>query len=110
MLSRVEYDMCQYFEQQEFFRRFGRWAQLTDGVTVIADVIILAGFLDRGDYRFVPYFIRPVGIEDSEIVAGTMCELLVVDGAYPVWSDGCGQFGQSDRFFCVGMRERRRSC
>ena len=55
--------------------------------------------------------ICPVEIEDvSEIVDGTMSELLEVEGAHPVWSDGCGRFGQLDRFFCVGRRERWRFC
>ena len=49
-----------------------------------------------------------VEIEDvSEIVDG---EFLEVEGAHPVWPDGCGRFDQSDHFFCVGRRERRRSC
>ena len=34
----------------------------------------------------------------------------MVEGAHPVWFDGCGQFGLSNRFFCVGWRETRRSC
>ena len=33
-----------------------------------------------------------------------------MEGAQPVFSDSCGRFYQSDRFFCVGRRERRRSC
>ena len=37
-----------------------------------------------------------------------MSELLEVDGAHPVWSNGCGRFGLSEPFFCVGRRERRR--
>ena len=39
-----------------------------------------------------------------------MSELLEVEGAHPVWSDGCERFSQSDRFHCVDRRERRRSC
>ena len=31
-----------------------------------------------------------------------MSELLEVEGDQPVWSDGHGRFGQSDRFFYVG--------
>ena len=55
--------------------------------------------------------ICPVEIEDvSEIVDGTLSEFLGVDGTHPVRSDGCVRFGQSDRFFCVGRREWRRSC
>ena len=55
--------------------------------------------------------ICPVEIDDvGEIVDGTLSEFLEVEGAHPVWPDGCGRFGQSDRFFCVGRRERRRSC
>ena len=43
-----------------------------------------------------------VEIEDvSEIADGTLSEFLEVEGAHPVWCDGCGRFGQSDRFFCV---------
>ena len=54
--------------------------------------------------------ICPVEIEDvSLIVDSTMSELVEVEGAHLVWSDGCGRFGQSDRFFCVGRRERQRS-
>ena len=50
----------------------------------------------------------PVEIEDvSEIVDDTMSEFLEVEGAHPVWHDGCGR---SDRFFCGGRRERRRAC
>ena len=33
-----------------------------------------------------------------------------MEGAHPVWSDGIERFCKSDRFFCVGRRERRRSC
>ena len=48
-----------------------------------------------------------VEIDDvSEIVHGTMSELLEVEGAHPVWSDVCGRFGQSDCFFCVSRHER----
>ena len=55
--------------------------------------------------------ICPVVIEDvSEIFYGTMSKLPDVEGAHPVWFDGCGRFRQSDRFLCVGRRERRRSC
>ena len=43
MLSRVERDVCQYFGQQKLFQRFGRWAQKTNWVPVLADVV-LAGF------------------------------------------------------------------
>ena len=50
------------------------------------------------------------GICPVEIVDGAMSELLEVEGAHPVWSDGCARVGQSDRFFCVVRRERRRSC
>ena len=55
MLSRVERDVCQYFRQQELFQRFGRWVQWTNWAPDLADVVVLAGFLDRDDYRFVPY-------------------------------------------------------
>ena len=55
--------------------------------------------------------ICPVEIDDvSKIVDGTLSEFLEVEGARPVWPDGCGRFVQLDRFFCVGRRERRRSC
>ena len=55
--------------------------------------------------------ICPVEIEDvSEIVDGTLSKFLEVDGAHPVWPDGSGRFGQSDRILCVGRREKRRSC
>ena len=37
-----------------------------------------------------------------------MSVLLEVVAAHPDWSDGCGRFGQTDRFFCVGRRNRRR--
>ena len=47
-----------------------------------------------------------VEIEDvSGIVDCTRSELLEVEGAHPIWSDGCGRFGQSDHFFCVGRRK-----
>ena len=55
--------------------------------------------------------ICPVEIEDvSRIVDGTMSELLDVEGAHPIWSGGCGRFGQLDRYFCVSWHERRCSC
>ena len=44
MLSRVERDVCQYFEQQELFQRFSRWAQMANRAPVLADVVVLAGF------------------------------------------------------------------
>ena len=44
MLSRLERDVCQYFWQQEFFQRFDRWPQYTDGAPGLADVVVLAGF------------------------------------------------------------------
>ena len=46
----------------------------------------------------------------SEIVDGSMSELFEVEGAHPAGFDGCGRFGQSDRFVCDGRRKRRRSC
>ena len=63
--------------------------------------------------------ICPVEIDDvseivdgtiSEIVDGTISEILEAERAHPVWSDGCGRFSQSDRFFCVSRRECRRYC
>ena len=33
------------------------------------------------------------------IVDGTLSEFLEVEGAHPVWPDGCGGFGQLDRYF-----------
>ena len=56
MLSRVERKVYQYFGQQEFFLRFGLWAQWTDGTLVLADIVVFTGFWDRYDYRFVPYY------------------------------------------------------
>ena len=56
MLSRVERDVYQYFEQQKLFQRFGRWAQLTNWAPVLADVVVHAGFYNLDDYRFMPYF------------------------------------------------------
>ena len=114
-LSRLEKDVCQYSWQHEFFQRFGRWAQETNGTLVLAHVDVLDEFCDRDDYRFVPYFgylsSLEWQIEDvGEIVDGTMSKLLEVEVAHPVWPDGYGQFGQSDRFFCVGKRERQSSC
>ena len=41
-LSRVERDVCQYFLQQELFKRFGRWVQWTNWASVLADVAVLA--------------------------------------------------------------------
>ena len=53
----------------------------------------------------------PVEIEDvSEIFDGIVSGLIWVEDTHPVWSVGCGRFGQSNRIFCVGRRERRRSC
>ena len=50
--------------------------------------------------------ICPIKIEDvSEIIDGTMSGLLEVEGAHPVWSDVCGQFGLPDEIFCVARRE-----
>ena len=54
--------------------------------------------------------ICPVEIDRLKIVDGTLSEFLEAEGADPVWSDGCGRFGQSDSFFCVGRRDGRRSC
>ena len=54
--SHVERDVCQYFEKQELFHRISCWAPQMDVAPVLADVVILAGFYDRDDYRFVPYF------------------------------------------------------
>ena len=55
---------------------------------------------------FQVLFSRDYQIEDvGEIVVGTLSELLEVEGVHLVWSDGCGRFGHSDRFFCVGRRE-----
>ena len=54
MLSRVERDVFQYFGQQEFFQRFGRWVKYSDGASVLVDVVVLAGFWDWDNYRFVP--------------------------------------------------------
>ena len=56
MLSRVDMDVCLYFGQQEFFQRFGCWAQYVVGAPVLDDVVVHAGFWHRDDYRFVPYF------------------------------------------------------
>ena len=39
-----------------------------------------------------------------------MNELHEVEVAHPVWPDGRGRFGKSDRFFCDGRRERWRDC
>ena len=55
MMSRVEMDVCQYFGHQENFLRFGRWAPKTNWTSVLADVVFLAGYWNRDDYRFVPY-------------------------------------------------------
>ena len=52
----VKMDVCQYFGQQELFQRFGRWAQWLICASVLADSAYLAGFFDRYDYHFVPYF------------------------------------------------------
>ena len=62
----------------------------------------------------MPYFrylsSRDWQIEDvSEIADGTMSGFHEVEGSHLVWSDGSGRFGQSDRFFCDGRRERWRS-
>ena len=58
-----------------------------------------------------PVEIGGVEIEDiSELVDVTLSELMDVEGAYPVGSNGSGICGQSDRLFCVGRREGRRSC
>ena len=50
--------------------------------------------------------ICPVEIEDvSEIVDGTLSELLEVEGAHPICCDGCRRFVQSDRFFVSAGRK-----
>ena len=88
MLSRVEKDVCHYFGQQEFFQRFGRRALESNWAPVFADVVVLPGFYDRDDYRFMPYF-RYLSSWDwqikdvSEIVDGTMSERFDVEGLIP---------------------------
>ena len=52
----------------------------------------------------------PVDIDRLKIVDDNLSVLLQMKGAHPIRFDSSGQSGQSDRFFCVGRGERRRSC
>ena len=77
---------------------------------MMSDVVLsMLSSLPGFRIRFLGSDISPVEIDDaSEIDDGTMIELLDVEGAHPVWSDGCGRLGQSDRFLCEGWRFRSR--
>ena len=118
MFSRVERDVCQYFGQQEFFLRFGRWTQWSNFAPALADVfdlvlrirMIIALCHISCLHIYISVLLRFMIDDVSEIADGTMSEFSEVEGAHPVWSDDSGRLGQSDRFPCVGGRERRRSC
>ena len=94
------------------FQRIGRWAQWNDGVPDLADVVVFTGVWIALIIALSHISdICPVEIEDvSEVIDGTMSELLEVEGVHFFCSDGCERSCQSDRFFCVSRREIRRFC
>ena len=68
---------------------------------VLADVV-LVGFWDQDVIAFCHIsVICPIEIEDvSVIVEGTVSEFPEVEGAHPVWSDGCGRWSIGSHLLC----------